>query len=133
MHLHPQIANVWGRKHLSFNGKFYFYFCFLLRKFNKTNLKFYDDKILHHRLQPWQLLRWQSWMLSWVQRTVMCFQMQPPLFLKVSQIPHENTWAGVSFLKGCRPASLFHVWFSLYPIINFNLIKSYCLYKLLSK
>ena len=45
-HLHLQIANVWGRKHLSFNGKFCLYFCFLLRKFNKTNLKFNNSKIL---------------------------------------------------------------------------------------
>ena len=43
---------------------------------------------------------------------VTCFQKQPPLFLKVSQIPHENNCVGVSFLKSCRPASLFHVCFS---------------------
>ena len=46
IHLHLQIANVWGRKHLSFNGKFCLYFYFLLRKFNKTNLKFNNSKIL---------------------------------------------------------------------------------------
>ena len=45
MHLHLQIVNVWGRKHLSFNGNFCFYFCFLLSKFNKTNLKFNSSKI----------------------------------------------------------------------------------------
>ena len=50
MHLHSQIANVWGRKHLSFNGKFCFYFCFLLRKVNKTNLKFNDSKILSSKI-----------------------------------------------------------------------------------
>ena len=30
-------------------------------------------------------------------RNVMCFQKQPPLFLKVSQIPQWNTYVGVSF------------------------------------
>ena len=46
MHIHPQIVNVWGRKHLSLNGKICFYFCFLLRILNKTNGKFNDGKIL---------------------------------------------------------------------------------------
>ena len=50
---------------------------------------------------------------------VTCFQKQPPLFLKVSQVPQENTYDG----------GLFHVCFSLYPIIHVNYIKSYCLHK----
>ena len=33
------------------------------------------------------------------------------------------------FLKGRRPADLFHVRISLYPMIHVNYVKSYCLYK----
>ena len=74
--------------------------------------------------------RWLIYALSnFLCYNVTCFQKQPPLFLKVSQIPHENTCVGVSFLKSCRPASLFHVCFSLHLIIHVNYIKSYCLYK----
>ena len=60
---------------------------------------------------------------------VTCFQKQPSLFLKVSQIPRENICVGVS----CRSAGLFHVCFSLYLIIHVNYVKSHCLYKSLSK
>ena len=44
----------------------------------------------------------------------MCFQKQTPLFLKVSQIPQENTCVGVSFkkLQACRPISC---WFFSIP------------------
>ena len=60
---------------------------------------------------------------------MLCFQRQPPLFLKVSQIPQESTFVGVNFLKSCRPAGLFHVCFFLYPIVHVNYVKCYCLHK----
>ena len=44
-----------------------------------------------------------------------------------------NTCIGVPFLKSCTPADLFHVCLSLYLIIHVNYVKSYCLYKSVSK
>ena len=72
-------------------------------------------------------------MYNFLLRNVMWFQKQPPLFVKVSQIPQENTCAEVSFkkkLQACKPISCF---FSLYPAIHANYVKSYCLHKSLSK
>ena len=66
----------------------------------------------------------------------MCFQKQPPLFLRVPQIPQENTGVGVSFLKKlqvCNPISFLSFFYNqsfmsimLNPIIciNFYLNKS---------
>ena len=45
-----------------------------------------------------------------------------------TKIPQENTCVEVFFKKSCRPADLFHVYFSLYPIIHVNYIKYYSLY-----
>ena len=84
----PASANseFWGREHLSFNSKFCFYFRFLLKKFSKTNLIFNESKIYHPRFQPWQLLKWQSWIPSWVQRVVL----QTTLRKTKSNLKHTN-------------------------------------------
>ena len=42
---------------------------------------------------------------------------------------HRKTPVLESLLKSYRPADLFHVGFSLYPIIHVNYVKSYCLFK----
>ena len=46
--------------------------------------------------QPWRLLIYalSNFLLC---HNIRCFQKQPPLFLKVSEIPQENNCAGVSF------------------------------------
>ena len=42
---------------------------------------------------------------------------------------HRKTLVLESLFKICRPADLFQVCLSLYPIIHINYVKSYCLYK----
>ena len=72
--------------------------------------------------QHWRLLIHALHSLL-LRNNVTCFQKQQPLFLKVLQIPQDNTCVGVSFLKSCRSAGRFHVCFSLYSIIHVNYLK----------
>ena len=97
--------------------------CSSLMPHHRVNNRFDRVKGLHWRLLIYAL---RNPLLC---NNVTCFQKQPSLFLKVSQIPQENICVGVSY----RPAGLFHVCFSLYLIIHVNYVKSHCLYKSLSK
>ena len=65
---------------------------------------------------------------------MLCFQKQPPLFMKVSQIPQENTCAEVSFKKkfqACKPISCFFLYTQQFMLIMSNTIV--CINRYLNK
>ena len=112
-----------GIRSYQYNTSFHFRHVFLLPAHSSQSRTTLCCSLMsHHRVNNkcnivrgwhWRYLIYalHSFLLH---KNVTCFQKQPPPFLKVSHIPQENTCNGVSFLRSCRPAGLFHVFFSIH-------------------
>ena len=74
----------------------------------------------HNRVIGW---RWR-WLIYAQHNFLICknvlrvFKSSHHCFWKFHKFHRKPTCVGVSFSKSCRPADLFHVCFSLYPIIH---------------
>ena len=97
-----QFLSIW--QGLS-NTSFWFRHKFLLSAHSsQSHTTSCSSLMSHHRVnnkcnrgQHWRWLIYALALRNFLLHNVTCFQKQPLLFLKVSQIPQENTCVGVSF------------------------------------